>query len=604
MSEVINRKSDQKITFECQQIVLTQGVAGAIATTCVAGLFLYVVRDQHALSTMVAWSVVVCAVVALRVTIALRWPHLPPQHWLISRSSEMCLVIGLLSGGLWGAAATVLFPIGASDIYFVTAFLLIGMPAGAISSFGAWWPAYSSFVLSSVGPFAVYFFLSDNPSLNFGGWAGLIFGGFLLREGYVIDRIIRSNIANRMRQQSLSVSLADALDRADSASRAKSAFLANMSHELRTPLNAIIGMSQLLAMDPEAPKYRSFPATIRQAGQSLLTLINDLLDLSRIEAGKMTIRPAPFSPRALMDEVITMFRSQAEAKSLQLEVEYIEPIPEKFISDAMRLRQVLVNLISNAIKFTSNGSVSINVQVITSIDSADALRIEIRDTGIGIPVHEHGRIFSAFHQADVSASRGFQGSGLGLRISRDLIALLRGELDFTSQPNTGSRFWFILPQLSFDKGSNDAAENPAYVPAPRETLSILEGIRVLVVEDNALNAVLAKTMLETFGCKPTCAESGELGLELMKTQYWDVVLMDCQMPGLDGYTVTQLWRDIESKDNRDHLPILALTAHALADDRDKCLAAGMDDYLAKPFTIEALRSMLARHIAQRVLHQS
>jgi signal transduction histidine kinase/ActR/RegA family two-component response regulator len=597
MSTPESAETRRRIASECRQLVLAQGRAGALATLGVASLFWFAVRDVHPEMHLALWAVAVGAVCVLRVALAV-WsrriqrqrPHDLPD------TSLLCLFVGAASGAVWGTAATLLFPLGHSDLYFITAFLLIGMPAGAISSFGAWWPAYAAYVIASVGPFAVFFFFRGQTEFVLAGLAACLFGGFLLREGFVIEQTIRRNIAQRDALMTMTRTLGEALDRADAANRAKSSFLANMSHELRTPLNAIIGMSRLLADAPDAPAHRQLPGSIHRAGQALHALISDVLDLSQIEAGRIELHPAPFAPQRMIADVIDMFAPEAEARSLILDAICATELPERFVADQARLRQVVINLVANAIKFTAVGSVRIETACDVDTDGVRMLRIQVVDTGIGIAERDRERIFLAFQQADDSARRLHSGTGLGLKISTELVGLMGGRIELSSVPGAGSRFTVIVPETRDAQTGMPAAalvdvaadETP---PAPRHALA---GLRVLVIEDNTLNATLVRLMLERDGCIVECAANGAHALELLHARSWDIALMDCQMPDMDGYAVTRRWRQIEVAERRRRLPIVALTAHALAEDRRRCLDAGMDDYLSKPLRHEVLCASLAR----------
>lgn len=588
------------IARECRQLVLSQGIAGALATLGVASLFLLALRDVHPREQLIGWAIAVLAVSVLRILLAV-WSR--RSRLEVGRAQpntpEICVLVGVLSGAVWGAAATLLFPLGHSELYFVTAFLLIGMPAGAISSFGAWWPAYAAYVLASVGPFALYFLLGGRQEFMIAGFAACLFGAFLLREGFVIGRTIHRNIAQRIALLAMTESLGDALDRADAANRAKSTFLANMSHELRTPLNAIIGMSQLLADAPDAPQHRHLPNSIRRAGHALLALISDVLDLSQIEAGKITLQLAPFAPRQLVEDVVDMFEAEAASKSLQFDAGLSASVPDRFVGDQARLRQILVNLVSNAIKFTAAGSVRIELDVETDTAGARTLSMAVTDTGPGIRDSDQLRIFSAFQQGDDSMSRAHPGTGLGLNISRDLVALMGGRIELRSAPGEGSCFRVRVPEaLAMAGGDVEAAPDDRLSPTPPTSDSVaasIVGLRVLVVEDNVINASLVKLMLERDGCRVECVGSGSRALEIMQARDCQVVLMDCQMPDMDGYATTRRWREIEAAQGWPRLPVLALTAHAMAGDRRKCLDAGMDDYLTKPVKLESLRAVLSRY---------
>jgi CheY-like chemotaxis protein len=404
-----------------------------------------------------------------------------------------------------------------------------------------------------------------------------------------------------------------------------------MSHELRTPLNAIIGMSELLAEAPDAPAHRRLPDSIRRAGKALLALISDVLDLSQIEAGKIALRHAAFAPRRLVDEVMDIFGPEAAAKSLRLQVECSPDVPAQFVADPARLRQILVNLVGNAVKFTPSGEVRIEMHCVGD-DSARTLWIDVVDSGLGVRESDRERIFNAFQQLDATASRAHAGSGLGLKISRDLAQLMGGTLDVVAAHGGGSRFRLRIPQAAVQtsaraetglglgaarrddataatsaapvvvavaEGSPTSSPQEASVPSQSAQQSAphrpVPALRVLVVEDNSVNSALIKLMLERFGCTVDCIANGVQALAAMHGGTWDIVLMDCQMPQLDGYETTRRWRTIEAEDGRARLPIVALTAHAMTGDREKCLAAGMDDYLTKPIVLDDLRVLLLRH---------
>ncbi|MCC7248469.1 MAG: response regulator [Lysobacter sp.] len=636
------------IACECRQLVLSQGVAGALATFAVSTLFLLAMREVHSAERLAIWAVAVLSISLLRVALAIWTKRSGPVIGRLPNTRAVCLIVGALAGGVWGAAATWLFPLGHSQLYFVAAFLLIGMPAGAISSFGAWWPAYAAYVAASVGPFAVYFLIAGGAEFAVAGWAACLFGLFLVREGYVMGRTIQRNLAQRIALLDMTRSLGEALDRADDANRAKSTFLANMSHELRTPLNAIIGMSQLLAEAPDAPAHQRLPDTIRRAGNALLALISDVLDLSQIEAGTFALRPVPFAPMRLIDEVQDMFEPEATCKSLRLTSHVAEGAPQWILADRARLRQVLVNLVGNALKFTDEGEVRIEVSGERIEGSGPSLRIDIVDTGPGVPESERERIFNAFLQIDASSARTHPGTGLGLKISRDLAGLMGGTIDVVGASPHGSRFRLRIPYADAAAAQASHMDSDPRTPsssdatrdatdAGRAEFGLVEGnlaecdaadcsteessateshvnesngiermsdravltandvgIRVLVVEDNLLNASLVKLMLERQGCDVSCVSNGADALDSMRRTEWDIVLMDCQMPRLDGYDTTRRRREIERVEGLSRMPIVALTANAMSEDRQKCLNAGMDDYLTKPVVLDDLRAMLMR----------